>query len=150
MGKKSLLKSTAKKGGKSQTPQAKDDSVKTEGKEATGSKAAAKTKAPSKKQVPAAEPPTRESLIQKKFDVWEPKQRFEPPLDAGHASRFSAPPFWSESADLEKFHPLLFRKYSPADLKVAAEKAEAEAKAKAEAEAKAKAEAEAKAKAEAE
>ncbi len=148
MGKKSLLKSTSKKGGKNKTQQAKPDSVTTEEKAATGKKTSTKTKAPSKKQVPEGKKPTLESLIQKKFDAWKPEIFYTPPVDTADANQFSAPPFWDDSADHETYHKLLFRKYSSADLAKAAQ--EAEAKAKAEAEAKAKAEAEAKAKAEAE
>jgi len=115
MGKNSLVKSTTKK---KTAGKKKNESPKPKGtpKSASTSKTplvkeAAKPYAASDKEK-KEKAPSRESLIFKKFDSWQPDQLYVPRSEK-KAADFAAPPFFTgkSEAETEELRALLFKKF---------------------------------------
>ena len=148
MGKKSLIKSTAKKKTKSEK---KDDVKKTvkkakvtaKAKTAAKAETTVKTKAAaktlSKKTVAAAKKKVSlKDLILKKFEVWKPTKVFRAAVDEKYLKNFASPPIVSGLSDEEakKIKKLLLKKRDMATIRaeIKVEAAEREAAEKAAAE----------------
>jgi len=120
MGKKSLIKSTAKK----KTKSAKKDEVKKTAKKAkvtakaaakagTTAKTTAAAKTRSKKTVATAKKNVSlKDLILKKFEAWKPAKIFRAAVDEEYLKNFASPPIVSGLSDEEakKIKKLLLKK----------------------------------------
>jgi hypothetical protein len=138
MGKKSLIKSTAKK----KTKSAKKDEVKKTAKKAkvtakaktavkaettANTKAAAKSS--SKKTVAAAKKKVSlKDLILKKFEVWKPAKVFRAAVDEEYLKNFASPPIVSRLSDEEakRIKKLLLKKRDMATIRAEIKKEAAE------------------------
>ena len=90
---------------------------------------AAAGKAPAaKKAAPKSKPVSIKDLINKKFDIVEPKQRYSVPADMTEQSTFTAPELLDgyNADEVKRIKGLLSNTYTAKDLKAAAEKAAAE------------------------
>ena len=120
MGKNSLVKSTGKKKStgmkKIETPKPKGAPEITSTLKAPPVKEAAKPKVASDKEKKETAP-SRESLIFKKFDSWQPDQLYVPRSEK-KAADFSAPPFFTgkTEAETEELRALLFKKFDLKEL----------------------------------
>jgi len=128
MGKKSLIKSTAKK----KTKSAKK--AKVTAKVKTAVKANTKAKTRSKKPVAAAKKKVSlKQLVLKKFERWKPGEVFRAAIDEEYSKNFTSPPIVSNLSDKEtkRIKALLLKKRDMATMKAeikkeAVEKAAAE------------------------
>jgi colicin import membrane protein len=142
MGKKSLLKSTAKTKKKTKAKAAAKAKASPKAKPAAKAKAApkakptVKTKAPPKaKAAPPKKPAPKtgkkkvsmKELIHKNFGKWKPDKLYTVSPDEKYLKGFAAPPFASGSKDeIQRIKQLLLKKFDLAEIKAAAEKAAAE------------------------
>ncbi len=129
MGKKSLLKSTAKKkkSGKKSGIEKTTGAVETAPrKKSAKKKAVARKKTAAKKAVPRKL--TVKELVFEKFDTWKPEKPFTVTPDENYLKNFSAPPFVSESnkEDEERIKKLLSLGFDMKAINAAGEKAAAE------------------------
>jgi len=136
MGKKSLIKSTAKK----KTKSAKKDEVKKTAKKAkvtakaaakagTTAKTTAAAKTRSKKTVATAKKKVSlKDLILKKFEAWKPAKIFRAAVDEEYLKNFASPPIVSGLSDEEakKIKKLLLKKRDMATIKAEIKKETAE------------------------
>jgi len=139
MGKKSLIKSTAKK----KTKSAKKDEVKKTAKKAkvtakaaakagTTAKTTAAAKTRSKKTVATAKKNVSlKDLILKKFEAWKPAKIFRAAVDEEYLKNFASPPIVSGLSDEEakKIKKLLLKKRDMATIRAEIKKEAAERKA---------------------
>jgi len=135
MGKKSLIKSTAKKKTKSAKKNevkktAKKAKVTTKAKTAVKAETTAAAKNSSKKTVATAKKKkvSLKDLILKKFEVWKPAKTFKAAVDKEYLKNFASPPIVSGLSDKEakRIKKLLLKKRDMATIRAEIKKEAAE------------------------